>query len=171
MRRYAASHAEHFRMWLQSTDFVYHKNGWLIDRHDSFSSPEWDRQTEFRSVGAASLEPKSATVRFDDRRANGKTQAQSLLLGGGERLEDAVNNLRTHPRSIIVNDDFQVGASLGMPRRNGHASFLPTHAGNCLDRVTNKVENNLRQLAPISVQRGEIRLDERLDSNRRHRDL
>src|SRR5215471_15241233 len=67
----------------------------------------------------------------------------------GERLEDSVNNLRAYPRSIVVNDDFQVGASLGMPRRNGHASFLPTHAGNGLDRVTNKVENNLLQLAPI----------------------
>src|SRR5215469_5391625 len=81
-----------------------------------------------------------------------KVRGPIPFLRGGETLENTVNNLRSHSRSLVVNADFQVGACLGMPC-NGHASVLLTHAGNCLDGVTNEVENKLLQLATISVQR------------------
>jgi hypothetical protein len=53
-----------------------------------------------------------------------------------------------------VDTDFQIGSDLRTPRRNSHASIQLTVASNSLDRVTNKVENDLFQLPPIAVQVG-----------------
>src|SRR6266481_6064044 len=106
------------------------------------------RELKYGAAGHVRARPQSATVRFDDRTADGQAQAHALGLGGVERLEQAVQTLRIHSRTAIPQTDEYAVRSISA-RADQQLPRPLADAAHRLDGVDDQVENHLLQLDPI----------------------
>ena len=118
-----------------------------------------------------SPQPDSTTMCCGDRPTDGQAEAETIAFRSGERLKQARGNVGGYAGTVVPDGDHEIRWPIGTLRRKSNTPAAHLRSSDRVDRVANKVEDDLLELATISAKRWKVILDYEINANLRRRCL
>ena len=98
------------------------------------------------------MQPHAPAVRFHNGSTDRKAESQSILLRRCQRIEQATCQFALDAGSIIQYTDLDARRGCMMASHDMNVTMRLARLGNGINGVVNKIEHNLLQLNPITMQ-------------------